>query len=68
LRVESLDTSTLNGSNALNADVQSVTFLGDHYQYELITDGLSLTAQTSRPVFAERVKVQIPADGCAIVE
>jgi iron(III) transport system ATP-binding protein len=68
LKLEAADVSLLNGSNTLDAHVQSVAFLGDHYQYELETDGLLLTAQTSRPVLAERVKVHIPADGCAIVE
>jgi iron(III) transport system ATP-binding protein len=68
LRLEPAETSTLNGSNTLDALVHSVAFLGDHYQYELEAGGLSLTAQTSRPVFAERVKVHIPADACAIVE
>ncbi|HEY3541424.1 MAG TPA: ABC transporter ATP-binding protein [Gaiellaceae bacterium] len=68
LRVEAADTSTLNGSNTLDARVRSVAFLGDHYQYELDASGLALTAQVSRPVFAEHVKVQIPADACTIVE
>jgi iron(III) transport system ATP-binding protein len=68
LRLEAAEASTLNGSNTLDATVRSVAFLGDHYQYELETGDLSLTAQTARPVFAERVKVQIPADACAIVE
>ena len=68
LRVEAADTSTLNGSNTLDARVRSVAFLGDHYQYELDASGLPLTAQVSRPVFAEHVKVHIPADACAIVE
>ena len=68
LRVEPADTSTLNGSNTLDARVHSVAFLGDHYQYELDASGLSLVAQTSRPVASEHVKVHIPADGCAIVE
>jgi iron(III) transport system ATP-binding protein len=68
LRVEAADAATLNGSNTLDATVHSVAFLGDHYQYELTSGDVALTAQTSRPVLAERVKVQIPFDGCAIVE
>jgi hypothetical protein len=58
----------LNGSNTLDANVHSVAFLGDHYQYELESGSLALTAQTSRAVVGERVKVHIPADACAIVE
>ena len=68
LRVEPGETSTLNGGNTLDALVQSVAFLGDHYQYELEAGDLALTAQTSRPVFTERVRVHIPPDACAIVE
>jgi iron(III) transport system ATP-binding protein len=68
LRVEPADTSMLNGNNTLDALIRSVTFLGDHYQYELQAGSLVLTAQTSRPVFAEHVKVHIPADAAAIVE
>jgi len=68
LKVEAAEVSLLNGANTLDASIHSVAFLGDHYQYELESDGLLLTAQTARPVLAERVKVHIPADGCAIVE
>jgi iron(III) transport system ATP-binding protein len=68
LKVEASDTSTLNGSNTLDALVTSVAFLGDRYQLELVAAGLALTAQVSRLVPGERVKVHIPADACAIVE
>jgi iron(III) transport system ATP-binding protein len=68
LRLEPADLSTLNGSNTLEATIHSVAFLGDHYQYELDASGLALTAQTSQPVFADRLRVHIPADACAIVE
>jgi iron(III) transport system ATP-binding protein len=68
LRVEAAAGSLLNGSNTLDAHVHSVAFLGDHYQYELRAGQLALTAQTSRPLLTEHVKVHIPADACAIVE
>jgi iron(III) transport system ATP-binding protein len=68
LRVEPADASALNGSNTLEATVHTMAFLGDHYQYELATGSLTLTAQTPRPVAAARVKVHIPADACTIVE
>jgi iron(III) transport system ATP-binding protein len=68
LRVEPVETSTLNGSNTLEASISSVAFLGDRYQLELDAAGLPLTAQVSRLVLGERVKVHIPADACAIVE
>ena len=67
LRVEPADASALNGSNTIDARVHAIAFLGDHYQYELAAGSLMLTAQTSRPVDAEHVKVQIPADACAVV-
>jgi iron(III) transport system ATP-binding protein len=68
LRLEPAEGSTMNGSNTLDADVHSVAFLGDHYQYELESGSLALTAQTSRAVAGDRVKVHIPPDACAIVE
>jgi iron(III) transport system ATP-binding protein len=68
LRGEPADASTLNGSNTIEARVESVAFLGDHYQYELRAGGLVLTAQTARPVATDHVMVHIPADACAIVE
>ena len=68
LKLEPVETSALNGSNTLDADVRSVAFLGDHYQYELDAGGLALTAQTPWPVAGDRLRVHIPADGGAIVE
>jgi len=68
LRMEDASTTLLNGSNALEANVESVAFLGDHYQYEVRAGSLLLTVQTPRAVAAELVKVHIPADACAIVE
>jgi iron(III) transport system ATP-binding protein len=68
LVLEPVDTATLNGSNTLDAHVHSVAFLGDHYQYELEAGPLALTAQSSRVVAGERLKVHIPSDACAIVE
>ena len=68
LVLESAASSTLNGSNTLDAQVNSVAFLGDHYQYELEAGPHALTAQSSRAVDGARVKVHIPSDACAIVE
>jgi iron(III) transport system ATP-binding protein len=59
---------SLNGANTLDARVHDVAFLGDHYQYELETGGLELSAQGTRPVEGEHVKVRIPVDACTIVE
>jgi len=68
LVVEPAATATHNGSNTLDALVSSVAFLGDHYQYELQSGELSLTAQSAREVGAGEVKVHIPSDACAVVE
>jgi iron(III) transport system ATP-binding protein len=68
LRLETADGASQNGSNTLDANVHSVAFLGDHYQYELLAGPLALTAQSPRPLPATEVRVHIPADACAIVE
>jgi iron(III) transport system ATP-binding protein len=68
LVLEASASSTLNGSNTFDAHVQSVAFLGDHYQYELEAGPHFLTAQSPRAVHGARVKVHIPSDACAIVE
>ena len=68
LLVEPASGTSLNGSNTIDALIRSVAFLGDHYQYELEAGPLALTAQSSRAVAGEWVKVQIPPDACAIVE
>jgi iron(III) transport system ATP-binding protein len=68
LVVEAADSATHNGANTLSARVTSISFLGDHYQYELDASGLALTAQSSRMVGSEDVRVHIPPDACAVVE
>jgi len=68
LQVEAAEGSTLNGSNTVDANVHSVAFLGDHYQYELDAGALTLIAQSPRQLLVDRVKVHIPADACAIID
>ena len=60
--------SSTNGSNTLDATVQAVAFLGDHYQYELQAGPLSLTAQRSTALAGARLRVHIPPEACAVVE
>jgi iron(III) transport system ATP-binding protein len=60
--------TTFNGTNTWDADVQTVAFLGDHYEYELNAGPVALTAQSSRRVDGERLKVHIPPDACAVVD
>jgi iron(III) transport system ATP-binding protein len=57
-----------NGTNTWDADVHTVAFLGDHYEYEVSAGALALTVQSSRLVTGDRIKVQIPPDACAVVE
>ncbi len=57
-----------NGTNTWEASVRAVAFLGDHYEYELETGALALTAQSSRLVAGDRLKVHIPPEACSVVE
>jgi iron(III) transport system ATP-binding protein len=57
-----------NGENTWDADVHTVAFLGDHYEYELTSGPVTLTVQSPRLVEGSRVKVHIPRDACSVVE
>ena len=59
---------SVNGTNTWDADVHTVAFLGDHYEYEVSAGELPLTVQSSRLVTGDRIRVHIPPDACAIVE
>jgi ABC-type Fe3+/spermidine/putrescine transport system ATPase subunit len=61
------DDATFNGTNTWEADVHTVAFLGDHYEYELSAGRVELTAQSSRRVDGARLKVHIPPDACSVV-
>ena len=63
-----LDDQSVNGTNTWEADVATVAFLGDHYEYEVNAGSLALTVQSSRRVEGDRVKVHIPPEACAVVE
>jgi iron(III) transport system ATP-binding protein len=63
-----LDDQSLNGTNTWEADVTTVAFLGDHYEYEINAGPLALTVQSSRRVEGARIRVHIPPDACAVVE
>jgi iron(III) transport system ATP-binding protein len=67
LQLAPAEDASMNGTNTWLADVHSVAFLGDHYEYELDAGALTLTVQTPRRVPGERIKVHIPADACAVV-
>jgi iron(III) transport system ATP-binding protein len=63
-----LDDHSVNGTNTWEADVATVAFLGDHYEYEVNAGSLALTVQSSRRVEGGRIRLHIPPDACAVVE
>jgi iron(III) transport system ATP-binding protein len=63
-----LDDHSVNGMNTWEADVTTVAFLGDHYEYEVNAGPLALTVQSSRRVEGDRIRVHIPPDACAVVQ
>ena len=68
LNVMRLDDQSVNGTNTWEADVETVAFLGDHYEYEVKAGSVALTVQSSRRVEGDRIRVHIPPDACAVVE
>ena len=62
-----LDDRSVNGTNTWEADVATVAFLGDHYEYEVNAGTVALTVQSSRRVEGHRIRVHIPPDACAVV-
>ena len=68
MTVMRVDDNSVNGTNTWEADVATVAFLGDHYEYEVNAGSLALTVQSSRRVEGDRIRVHIPPDACAVVE
>ena len=62
------DDTSVNGINTWDAEVGTVAFLGDHYEYEVNAGHVPLTVQSSRLVPGDRIKVHIPPGACAVVE
>lgn len=63
-----LDDRSVNGTNTWEADVGTIAFLGDHYEYEVNAGSVALTVQSSRRVEGDRIRVHIPPNACAVVE
>ncbi len=61
------DDLSVNGTNTWDAEVGTVAFLGDHYEYELTAGDVALTVQSPRLVPGSRIRVHIPPDACAVV-
>jgi iron(III) transport system ATP-binding protein len=55
------------GENSYPAEVRAVSFLGDHYLYELDLDGLALTATDTRSFAGPAVTVRIPPSACRVL-
>jgi iron(III) transport system ATP-binding protein len=55
------------GENSYPAEVRAVSFLGDHYVYELDLDGLALTVTDTRSVAGPAVTVRIPPAACRVL-
>jgi iron(III) transport system ATP-binding protein len=65
--VELTDRQPAAGENTYRADVRTVSFLGDHYLYELDAGGLALTVTSSRSIAGPAVTVRIPPSACRIL-
>jgi iron(III) transport system ATP-binding protein len=55
------------GANAYPAEVRSISFLGDHYLYELDLGGLALTVTDSRAFTGPTVTVRVPPSALRIL-
>jgi iron(III) transport system ATP-binding protein len=55
------------GENTYPAEVRTVSFLGDHYVYELDLDGLALTVTDPRSLAGPTVTVRIPPSACRVL-
>jgi hypothetical protein len=54
--------------NTYTAQIRTVAFLGDHYQYELMVDRLEISVSSPVAVTGETVRIHIPPAACPIVE
>jgi iron(III) transport system ATP-binding protein len=55
------------GENTYAAEVRTVSFLGDHYLYELDAGGLALTVTDARSFAGPAVTVRIPPSACRVL-
>jgi iron(III) transport system ATP-binding protein len=74
VRPEAIDVYTSEGAVAsddtsrYDADLRSVAFLGDHYEYRLGVGPLELLVQTTTSVGGGRLAVHIPPSACAVLD
>jgi iron(III) transport system ATP-binding protein len=55
------------GQNTYRAEMRTISFLGDHYLYELDIDGLALTVTDARSFAGPTVTVRIPPTACRVL-
>jgi iron(III) transport system ATP-binding protein len=55
------------GANTYPAEVRSVSFLGDHYLYELDVGGLALTVTDTQPLTGTTVTVRVPPSALRVL-
>jgi len=65
--VELTDGPPAAGGNTYPAELHSVSFLGDHYLYELDAGGLALTVTDTRSLAGPAVTVRIPPSACRVL-
>jgi iron(III) transport system ATP-binding protein len=65
--VELTDHQPAAGENTYPAEVRTVSFLGDHYLYELDAGGLALTVTSARSIAGPAVTVRIPPSACSVL-
>jgi iron(III) transport system ATP-binding protein len=69
IRPEAIELSeqALDGDNVYPARVRAVSFLGDHYAYELDAGGLPLTATSARRLAGPLLCLRIPPEACQVL-
>jgi iron(III) transport system ATP-binding protein len=65
--VELVDSASADAENTFQAELRTVSFLGDHYLYELDVDGLALTVTSTQSVTGHAVRVRIPPAACRVL-
>jgi iron(III) transport system ATP-binding protein len=67
VRPEAIELDSPAGPNTYPAEVRTVSFLGDHYLYELDFDGLALTVTDAHAFDGPAVRVRIPPSACRVL-
>jgi iron(III) transport system ATP-binding protein len=65
--VELVGQESADAENTYQAELRTVSFLGDHYLYELDVDGLALTVTSTKSIAGQAVRVRIPPSACLVL-